>query len=100
MSNLIISNIVIKQDNSGLFCLNDFHKASGGGEFKRPSKFMVNEQTQSLINEISESPNSGLAYNIVKGGKSSGTYGCKELVYSYAMWISPKFHLQVRWIAI
>lgn len=100
----------------GLYSLNDLHKASGYSNKHRPSLFMKNQQTQELIHEIEQSRNSCFGENnqsenshfdknrdlgiprsvkTQRGGAYSGTWVCKELVYSYAMWISPKFHLQV-----
>lgn len=77
----------------GLYSLNDLHKASGKFNKHRPSLFMQNQQTKELIQEIEQSRNSCFAK--YQGGKNQGTWVCKELVYSYAMWISAKFHLQV-----
>ncbi|MDH5933983.1 KilA-N domain-containing protein [Vibrio splendidus] len=94
MPNLtIFSKDIRTLDN--LYSLNDLHKASGGHNRHRPSIFIKNQQTQELVNEIEQSSNSCFAINTKRGGSDAGTWVCKELVYSYAMWISPKFHLNV-----
>lgn len=90
--NLIISNQAISQHN-GLFSLNDLHKVSGGADKHRPTWFLRNQETKELIAEI-ESENQ-IAYHTINGGNHRGTYVCRELVYRYAMWISPKFSLMV-----
>lgn len=93
MANLtILSKDIRVQD--GLYSLNDLHKASGRERKHQPTFFFRNAQTQELVNVI-QSENSQTAYNAINGGESRGTWVCKELVYAYAMWISPSFHLKV-----
>lgn len=109
---LIIANTTITQDSEGRYCLNDCHKASGMGDNKAPNRWYRNDQTQELIKElaitgISQTPNSDSGrkqpffeynvepVNVIKGGNNPGIYVTKELVYAYAMWISPSFNLQV-----
>lgn len=95
MSNLAILNTSIRSHES-LFSLNDLHKASGGAEKHRPSLFIRLDTTQDLISEIQkEVKSTDLIFKTTGGRGLRGTYACEELVLSYAMWISPKFHLVV-----
>jgi hypothetical protein len=77
----------------GLYSLNDLHAASGGEKKHEPHQFMRLDQTQALIAEIN-SADSRISHKIQRGGQG-GTYVCRELVYAYAMWISPRFNLAV-----
>lgn len=97
---------ILDQDISmvdGLYSLNDLHKLSGGENRHRPTFFLNTEPTKELIAEIEaqdydvDIPTSkNIAIKTVRGrGKKQGTYVCKELVYSYAMWVSAKFALIV-----
>lgn len=95
MSNIIIANQLIRQDESGLYCLNDLHKASGGLKKHSVHQWSRRKETDELVEEIERTANSRHALNVKQGGVTQGTWACKELVYSYAMWISAKFHLHV-----
>lgn len=105
MNDLIsISNTTIRQDEQGRYCLNDLHKASGGLDKNAPAQFLRNIKTKQIIDalntdvQICTSPeiNRLEPINTVKGGLGEqGTYVVKELVYTYAMWISPRFMLTV-----
>ena len=84
--------ITIRKDSEGRYCLNDVHKAAGGLEKDRPNYFITLGVTQDLIAEILKE---GISAIKSSAGRYGGTYVCEELVYAYAMWISPSFHLKV-----
>jgi hypothetical protein len=94
---LVIANTSIHQDADGRFSLNDLHRASGGNPVHAPGQFLRNQQTIDLIAAIDSESDVQISASVAtkKGGHNQGSYGAKELVYAYAMWISPKFHLQV-----
>jgi hypothetical protein len=102
MTNLVISNVVIKQDENLRYRLNDLHKASGLSKSKSPSEWLRLQNSQELV-ELLRTGIHVLEQNqvvteplvTINGGNKQGVYGLKELVYAYAMWLSPEFHLHV-----
>jgi len=109
MNALTVTGVAIRQDDQGRYCLNDLHKSAGGAKRHAPNEWMRNKQTKALIEAIDgetragipASPKPGIpglgiaAIESIHGGEWNGTYVVKELVYAYAMWISPVFNLTV-----
>jgi hypothetical protein len=105
--NLTLLDTVIRRDEAGRFCLNDLHRAAGGEARHWPNYWLETQQTQELIYALShffddagipasDKINNLEPVKIVRGfSEGQGTYVCRELVYSYAMWISPEFHIKV-----
>ena len=103
MNEIVIDDKTIRVSD-GLYCLNDLHRASGGLKKHQPSNWLQLVQTNEIIDEIIKELSTPVITGVkekqeviktINGGFGRGTYACRELVYSYAMWISPKFHLQV-----
>ena len=96
MNTLTIDKAHISQDSEGRYCLNDLHRAAGGARRHGPSLWLDNRQTKELVAEIAhELGDTGIPVSVIRGGVNQGSYVCRELVYAYAMWISPRFHLKV-----
>ena len=94
MSALMLAGTQVRQDAAGRYHLNDLHRAAGGENRHRPSLWIANRQTAALLSALnSEAGIPALA--VEHGGASPGTFAARELVYAYAMWIRPQFHLQV-----
>lgn len=107
---LLLGNLQIRRDRAGRYCLNDLHQAAGSHRRHQPANWLRLQQVDELVAEIERCshvsngvPKSeeGLLISeeaplsVVNDGFGNGTYAAKPLVYAYAMWISPKFHLAV-----
>lgn len=94
MNNLItINGATIRQYERELYCVNDLHKASDDEEKHKPFNWMRAKSTQTLINKLPK-PRHEIVW-VVRGGTTQGTFVCKELVFAYAMWVSPEFFIRV-----
>ncbi|MGL4666586.1 MAG: KilA-N domain-containing protein [Saezia sp.] len=95
MYEIIINNEVASQDKQGRYCLNDVHKAAGNLPEHEPAQFIHLDSTQKLIEEIKYVNLHSSEHVRIVMGRNGGAYVSKELVYAYAMWVSPAFHLVV-----
>jgi hypothetical protein len=94
---ITLFDVAVRADKEGRFSLNDLHRAAvEGGITKdiRPNEWMALDRTKELAGILIAENSSSLPIK-ASAGRYGGTYVSKELVYAYAMWISPAFHLQV-----
>lgn len=94
---IAICGVEIRADKDGRFSLNDLHRSAveaGVTKDIRPNEWMALDQTKDLAG-ILITENRGSLPIKTSAGRYGGTFVCKELVYAYAMWISPSFHLRV-----
>lgn len=89
-----VTGVKVAQDDEGRYRLNDLHKASGGAARHQPAFFFKRVEINELVSQINSSSGKNSAMSS-RPGRFGGTFACKELVYAYAMWISPEFHLKV-----
>lgn len=99
-TSITIGNTTIHQDAHGRYSLNDLYRASAGGQKNRPKYWIDTKPTKELIQVLeleflgrNSAPEVKPIITISTGKPE--TFVVKELVYAYAMWISPSFHLKV-----
>ena len=85
----------------GLYSLKTLAKASGKWDIKKPSQFLRLQSTIDEIKFLSSEESAPRAIMRSERYNTSGgdTFVCRDLVYSYAQWISPEFDVKVsKWI--
>jgi len=91
---LTIQNHTISAKD-GLYSLNDLFNASDSAEPKhQPKRWLQLVRTKALVKELKSAENRD-GISVLKTSGKGGTFVCYELVYSYAMHISPAFELKV-----
>lgn len=88
-----LTGIEIRQDVEGRYCLNDLHRAAGAESRHQPGKWLETQSASELVTECEKLAITGIP--VISAKQGLGTFVIKDLVYAYAMWVSPAFHLQV-----
>lgn len=92
---LEVNGVVVKVTDDGLYCLNDLHKAAGGDQKLKPAHWHSLDSTKRMITEMEKVENPTFSPVQVVRGRNGGTYACKEMVYSYVMWLDQGFAIRV-----
>jgi hypothetical protein len=119
---LTIGNTTVRQNQQGLYSLADLHKAAGGNKKHKPGNWLRSDRSKRLIETLNAESAAQIraallaesqqatsqsapqirgalfpAVEVVESGAYAqrGTWVCLELVYDYAMWVSPEFELRI-----
>ena len=100
MKQIRIANIDIRKDAEGRYCLDDLHKSAGGESIYQPAEWLRLRRTKKLITVVATDgmPGTVQSQPVRVYPDASGIndiFICEDLMYSYAMWISDSFTLQV-----
>lgn len=97
-SEVLIDDVIVRRDSEGRYCLNDIQRLATLGRNPRTveiHEYLRRPETHALIYEIENTGKTNIKAVTTQRGRNGGTYVVKELIYAYAMWISPEFHLKV-----
>lgn len=90
---LVVDGCLINSFEPNLYSLNDIHKASGGSASKKPAFYLRTLTAKRILSAIPGDHWEKL--HVIRGGAVQGTFACRELVFAYALWLSPDFYVRV-----
>ena len=102
---LVLRTAKIRQDASGLICLNDIHRAAGFTKNQLPSDWIRLPQAQNaitaLIKRVTGKSRDWTKEQIksafyVKRGQDAGTWAHENVALSYAEYLSPDLGAEIR----
>ena len=88
----VIAGVQIQTNHRGLYDLSALHEASGGEDRHKPGNWLATNQAKDMIAFIQKDGSVAIE---TSAGRYGGTFACRDMIVSYAMWISAEFHLQV-----
>lgn len=84
--------VTLNPDESGRYKLNDLFSASGAARSRRPVDWLRRAE---VVDFIEKYKGADLHPLRIVNGRNGGTYAIREIIFSYAEWISPDFHKAV-----